>query len=85
MVTFATAWAPLVAVIPAKAGIHAANLRKCAVEGLDSRFRGNDLCFEREPMRNNTKADALDERSRADGSPLPLGVMIRWGRAEDLT
>ena len=51
-----SAWAPLVAVIPAKAGIHSANLRKCAVEGLDSRFRGNDLCFEREPMRNNTKA-----------------------------
>jgi hypothetical protein len=35
-------WAPEPAVIPAKAGIHSANLRKCAVEGLDSRFRGND-------------------------------------------
>jgi hypothetical protein len=30
------------AVIPAKAGIYSANLRKCAVDGLDSRFRGND-------------------------------------------
>ena len=30
------------AVIPAKAGIHSANLWKCAVHGLDSRFRGND-------------------------------------------
>ena len=31
------------AVIPAKAGIHTANLRKCAVGGLGSRFRGNDF------------------------------------------
>ncbi|MGD0012476.1 MAG: glycosyltransferase family 39 protein [Terriglobia bacterium] len=29
-------------VIPAKAGIHSADLGKCAVNGLDSRFRGND-------------------------------------------
>jgi 4-amino-4-deoxy-L-arabinose transferase-like glycosyltransferase len=29
-------------VIPAKAGIHSANLGKCAANGLDSRFRGND-------------------------------------------
>ena len=29
-------------VFPAKAGIHSANLRKCAVDGLDSHFRGND-------------------------------------------
>src|SRR5271157_6418539 len=29
-------------VIPAKAGIHSANLCRCAVVGLDSRFRGND-------------------------------------------
>ena len=38
-------WALQVAVIPAKARIHSANLRKCAVYGLDSRFRGNDRCF----------------------------------------
>ena len=42
------------AVIPAKAGIHAANLRKCAVDGLDSRFRGNDRRFERHPIPNDT-------------------------------
>src|SRR5690242_21855279 len=30
------------AVIPAKAGIYSVNLRQCAVDGLDSRFRGND-------------------------------------------
>src|SRR5208283_4910304 len=29
-------------VIPAKAGIYSANLGKCPVVGLDSRFRGND-------------------------------------------
>ena len=29
-------------VIPEKAGIHSANLGKCAANGLDSRFRGND-------------------------------------------
>jgi hypothetical protein len=45
---------PLVAVIPAKAGIHSANLRKCAVEGLDSRFRRNDQRFERDPIPNDT-------------------------------
>src|SRR5208337_1600085 len=31
------------AVIPAKAGVHSANRRKCAMDGLDSRFRGNDF------------------------------------------
>jgi hypothetical protein len=35
-------WALEAAVIPAKAGIYSANLWKCAVIGLDSRFRGND-------------------------------------------
>jgi hypothetical protein len=30
------------AVIPAKAGIYSANLWRFAVDGLDSRFRGND-------------------------------------------
>jgi len=44
------------AVIPAKAGIHSTNLRKCAVEGLDSRFRGNDWRFERDPIPNDTTA-----------------------------
>jgi len=35
-------WALRAAVIPAKVGIYSANLRGCAVDGLDSRFRGND-------------------------------------------
>ena len=43
-----------VAVIPAKAGIHSANLRESAVQGLDSRFRGNDWCFEAGPGPNDT-------------------------------
>jgi len=47
-------WAPEVAVIPAKAGIHSANLRSCAVYKLDSRFRGNDWCFEMDPTPNDT-------------------------------
>ena len=34
------------AVIPAKAGIYSASHWKCAANGLDSRFRGNDQCFE---------------------------------------
>jgi hypothetical protein len=44
------------AVIPAKAGIHLASLRKCAVDGLDSRFRGNDWRFESDPMPNDANA-----------------------------
>ena len=43
-----------VAVIPAKAGIHSASLRKCALDELDSRFRGNDWRFERDPIPNDT-------------------------------
>jgi hypothetical protein len=42
------------AVIPAKAGIYSASPWKCAAEGLDSRFRGNDHCFERGPIPNDT-------------------------------
>ena len=48
------ALASQVAVIPAKAGIHSANFLKCAIYGLDSRFRGNDLRIERNPIRNDT-------------------------------
>jgi hypothetical protein len=47
-------WALPAAVIPAKAGIYSANLRKCAVDRLDSRFRGNDRRFERDPIPNDT-------------------------------
>jgi hypothetical protein len=42
------------AVIPAKAGIHSANLRKCAVHELDSRFRGNDRSFVTDDISNDT-------------------------------
>jgi hypothetical protein len=48
------AWALEVAVIPAKAGIHSANLRKCAVYGLDSRFRGNDWRWAGDAIANDT-------------------------------
>ena len=47
-------WAPEVIVNPAKAGIHSANLREFTVEGLDSRFRGNDRRFEARPGPNDT-------------------------------
>jgi hypothetical protein len=39
-----------IVVIPAKAGIHFANPQERAVDGLDSRFRGNDLRFERDAI-----------------------------------
>jgi hypothetical protein len=37
-------------VIPAKAGIYSASHGKFAADGLDSRFRGNDQCFVRDPI-----------------------------------
>jgi hypothetical protein len=40
-------------VIPAKAGIHTPGLWKCAVEGLDSRLRGNDRDVESDNMTND--------------------------------
>jgi hypothetical protein len=52
-------WASQMAVIPAKAGIHSEDLRKCAVDRLDSRFRGNDRSFQRDPILNDTSALAL--------------------------
>jgi len=42
------------AVIPAKAGIYSAIHWNCAVNGLDSRFRGNDRRCERDPTPNDT-------------------------------
>jgi hypothetical protein len=46
-------------VIPAKAGIHSANLGKCAANGLDSRFRGNDRArATSEESRGHPSADA---------------------------
>jgi hypothetical protein len=53
---------------PAMAGgIYSANLWKCAVVGLDSRFRGNDPRLEWIPIPNDTSAClhiALDKRRR---------------------
>ena len=43
------------AVIPTKAGIYSAILAKGTVYGLDSRFRGNDQCFEMDPTPKDTK------------------------------
>jgi hypothetical protein len=54
-------------VIPAKAGVHSANLRKCAAYGLDSRLRGNDLRIERHPIPNNTSAGASWGQQLAGG------------------
>ncbi len=45
-------------VIPAKAGIYPPNLWKCAVVGLDSRFRGNDRRIEWIPIPNDTSTKA---------------------------
>jgi hypothetical protein len=42
------------AVIPAKAEIYSASRWKYIADGLDSRFRGNDQCFERNPIPNDT-------------------------------
>jgi hypothetical protein len=55
-------WPSQTAVIPAKAGIHSANLRKCLVEGLDSRFRGNDGRFERDPIPSDTTTRRTAEK-----------------------
>ena len=49
-------WALQVTVIPAKAGIHSASLRKCAVYELDSRFRGNDQRFANLALQCSTLA-----------------------------
>ena len=58
-------WALQTAVIPAKAGIYSANLRTCAVDGLDSRFRGNDRRFEEDPVPNDTTTARYDEWPRS--------------------
>ncbi|MGD1156324.1 MAG: hypothetical protein ABSA41_10890 [Terriglobia bacterium] len=42
------------AVIPAEAGIYSASHWKCSAQGLDSRVRGNDQCFERDPIPHDT-------------------------------
>jgi hypothetical protein len=42
-------------VIPAKAGIHSVSHWKFGADALDSRLRGNDVCFERDPIPNDTR------------------------------
>ena len=49
------------AVIPAKAGIHSANLRKYAANQLDSRFRGNDRWFLRDAIPNDATTKTRGE------------------------
>jgi hypothetical protein len=46
-------------VIPANAGIYSTNLWKCAVVGVDSRFRGNDRRLEWIAIPNNTSTQNL--------------------------
>jgi hypothetical protein len=41
-------------VIFAEAEIRSANLLQCDVDGLDSRFRGKDQCFEVDSIPNGT-------------------------------
>src|SRR5208283_5003973 len=52
-------WALPGAVIPAKAGIYSARHWKCAAGGVDSRFRGNDQCPERNSISNDTTTRIL--------------------------
>jgi hypothetical protein len=52
------------AVIPAKAGIHSANLWKCAVVEVDSRFRGSDRRLEWIPIPNDTNTQIGDSLSK---------------------
>src|ERR1039458_6337179 len=42
------------AVIHETGEIYSASHWKCGADGLDSRFRGNDPCFERDPIPNDT-------------------------------
>jgi hypothetical protein len=46
------------AVIPAKAGIYSAIDWKSSADGLDSRFRGNDHCFKRGRLPNDSDRGA---------------------------
>ena len=56
-------WVSRVAAIPAKAGIYSANLQKCAVPGVDSRFRGNDLRLQ---MQHEAQRHGMDALPTAD-------------------
>ncbi len=60
------------AVIPAKARIHSANLRKYGANQLDSRFRGNDCHCDGIPTKMKPALKA-GRRARRDGFTLPCG------------
>jgi hypothetical protein len=60
-------------VIPAKAGIYAASLCKCADGGLDSRFRGNDWRLEWIPVPNDTGPLHVEVR---DDTPLIRNFLV---------
>jgi hypothetical protein len=64
-------------VIPAKAGIHSANLRECHFLGLDSRLRRNDRWFVRQVIPNDATT-----RSRVpltfDICDLPFDLSFRF-------
>ena len=77
-------WALEAAVIPAKAGIYSANLKKGALEGLDSRFRGNDWRSESDPILNDTTTNrqpptgtSLFKRVRVNCNRAPVAQMDR--------
>ena len=63
------------AVIPAKAGIYIASHWKCAADGLDSRLRGKDLCFEGDHIPNDAITDPRNQlREPAKGSKILIGI-----------
>jgi len=66
------------AVIPAKAGIHSANLGKCAVHGLDSRFRGNDRGFVRDEIPNDTTTFFSVVGQFGTVAAIPQGGIAKW-------
>jgi hypothetical protein len=61
----------ILAVIPAKAGIHFANLQESAVERLDSRFRGSDRRYETETILRGA------DTARSDVVPAPRQSSLR--------
>jgi len=77
-------WALQAAVIPAKAGIHSANLQKSAVDGLDSRFRGNDRRFERDPIPNDTTTGKRTTRFAFSVCGFKPGLCVKRKVAQSL-
>src|SRR5271157_2100217 len=61
-------------VIPAEAGIYFASHRKCAEDGMDSRFRGNDRCFERDSIPNGAPNPKPCRLILSDRHPSRMGA-----------